>query len=312
MHGPLGRTRIKEAAKSPSSKHGLASMSISAVRSVTLLLTLATALGASSVGALGQEAAAPGGGPDTLSTVTGAVTDHENGKPVAGAVVSLQMSAEESHAMRTTNTDDEGRFRFPDVGPGAYRLSVTRLGYHSLEDSVAVPPAAEVRVEAKLSTSPLDLEPIVVVVRSRGQSVVPGLAGRRQRGPGTFILRDRIEASKAKHVSELLRLAPGVQLVPEGDLGYSIRLRHGCRPSIWIDDARTTSVDIDGLLLPSDIEAIEVYHAGEMPPRFGLDTCGAVVFWTRTRQPGTGKTSAWKRILLSTAVLAGMLLVRVH
>lgn len=264
------------------------------------------------MGALGQQAATGGEGSDTPSTVSGAVTDHENRQPVVGATVSLSRSTEERHTVRTADTDDGGGFRFTDVQPGTYHLSVVRLGYHRLEDSVAVPRGAEVRVEAELSTSPLDLEPIVVVVKRPVRNVVPGLEGRRQRGPGTFILRDRIEASKAKNVSELLRLAPGVHLVPDGDLGYSVRLRHECRPSIWIDDARTKSIDIDALLLPSDIEAIEVYHAGEMPARFGLDTCGAVVFWTRTRQPGTGKMAAWKRVLLSTAVLAGMLLVRVH
>ncbi len=288
------------------------SRSTSTVRIMTLPFFLVTALGVLSTGAYAQEAATRRERPDTLSTLSGAVTDHENGQPVVGAKISLVMDSKTGPTVKTGDTDDEGRFHFPDVGPGTYRLSVDRLGYRRFEDSVAVPPGSEVRVQVELSTSPLDLEPIVVVVGRRGERVVPGLEGRRLRGPGTFILRDRIEETKARHVSELLRLAPGVHLVPEGQLGYTVRLRHNCHPAVWIDDARTTSVDIDAILLPSDIEAIEVYHAGEIPARFGQDPCGAVVVWTRTKQPGTGKVSAWKRVVLSTAVLAGMLLVRIR
>ncbi len=247
---------------------------------------------------------------DTLSTVSGSVSDHETARPVLGATVSLTSGSGETLAVRTGETGRDGRFAFTGLPAGDYRLTVDRLGYHILNDSITVPPGAELRVQAELSTLPLDLEPIVVVVGAR--DVVPGLGGRAHRGVGTIITRDRIEATKAQHVSEILRLAPGVRLVPEGDLGYTVRLRGGCRPAIWIDDARTQSIDVDAILLPSDIEAVEVYHANELPARFGQDPCGAVVFWTRTKQPGTGKMSAWKRVALSAAVLAGMLLVRLH
>ncbi len=248
--------------------------------------------------------------PDTLATVIGRVTDHETARAVLGAAVSLVIDAGEVRTVRTGETDRDGRFRFVDLRPGRYRLTVDRLGYRSMADSVTVPPGAEVRVQAELSTLPLDLDPVVVVVRRENghRGFAPGLEGRRLRGAGTFLTRDQIEATKAVHVSDLLQSFPGIRLVPEGELGYTLRLRGGCRPAIWIDDARTESINVDAVLLPDDIEAIEVYHSGEIPARFGHSPCGAVVFWTRTAEPGSGKASAWKRIALSAVVLAGMFL----
>lgn len=288
-----------------------------AVRTVVppLVLTLAALLApavASLLGPMPSSAQEAVGQRDTLSTVSGIVSDHETVRPVLGATVFLTAGSGETRTVRRSETGQDGRFIFTGLPAGAYQLTVDRLGYRSLTDSITVPPGTELRVQAELSTLPLDLEPIVVVVGARSQDVVPGLGGRVQRGVGTIITRDRIEATKAQHVSEILRLAPGVRLVPEGDLGYTVRLRGGCRPAIWIDDARTQSIDVDAILLPSDVEAVEVYHANELPARFGQDPCGAVVFWTRTQQPGTGKMAAWKRVALSAAVLAGMLLVRIH
>lgn len=279
-------------------------MRTSTFRLTALALLLDVQLGAPGLAAQENSDSADRG--ERLSVLSGVVTDHETGQPVSGATVSLIPGLGTGTSVATGGTGDDGGFRFQDLRPGAYRITVSRLGYRVLVDSLSVPAGSEVSVRAELSTLPIGLDPITVVVRRRRADVIPGLQAREHRGVGRILTRERIEATKALHVSDVLRIVPGLRLVPEDDLGYTVRLRDGCRPAIWIDGARTHGINVDAVLLPDDLEAIEVYQAGEIPPQFGQDPCGAVVFWTRTRRPGTGKTKAWKRIVLSAVILAAI------
>ncbi len=275
---------------------------------ITLLCLLGLAVAPCAAAA--QEAADGAAASDTTSTkpssISGRVADHESALGIPGAVVSLTSVVEGPSSVRRRGTNRDGRFFYSNLEPGTYLLSIDRFGYRSMHDTVRIPPGAQLRMHAELSVQAIKLDPVVVVVRSRSHpfTVIPGLEQRKRTGMGTFIDRKAIEEQKPFYVSDLLRTVPGVRLLRDEDLGYAIRLRGGCLPAIWIDGNRTQATDIDLLLRPSDIQEVEVYRGAEIPVRFGNNPCGAVAFWTRTASNDVGPGATWKKIAISAAALA--------
>lgn len=65
------------------------------------------------------------------ATITGIARDSTGKRPLRGAIVRLNGSA------RTVTPDSAGRFRFDDVTPGGYTVTVTTAGYDTLGISAA-------------------------------------------------------------------------------------------------------------------------------------------------------------------------------
>ena len=97
--------------------------------------------------------------------------------------------------------------------------------------------------------------------------------------------------------SDLFRMVPGARVLPAGPMEQSIRLRGGCRPTLWVDGARLmTSEGADHLIQAMDLEAVEVYHSSTVPVEFGASSCGAIVVWTKRGEPTMQEGSFWKRV----------------
>ncbi len=108
---------------------------------------------------------------------------------------------------------------------------------------------------------------------------------RREQGWGRYFTREDIERRKPFRVSDMLRAIPGFLVARVGATSQirSTWLGRTCEPSIWIDGARMVDWDLDVLVHPQDVEAIEVYRGIETPVEFGgaLNSCGAILIWTR-------------------------------
>jgi len=63
-------------------------------------------------------------------TITGIVTDTDDGSAVAGATV--------SDGTRTTTTDATGRYIIASVSPGTYQVTASKSGYESLTSTVTI------------------------------------------------------------------------------------------------------------------------------------------------------------------------------
>ncbi len=253
---------------------------------------------------------------DSTSNVSARLTDHETGQPIEGAIVRLITGVGRSEDVRTRVTNGDGRFFFSNLPGGRYALVAGRLGYRNLNDSIEIPPGQELQLRLQLSSYPVELDPVLVVVRQPTPRAgpVPGLAARERRGLGTILDRKKIDDIHPFEVSDLFRTMAGVRVVPDEDLGYSLRLRGGCKPTIWVDGARTGAQDVDLFLRPSDLETVEVYQASEVPVRFagGSGKCGVVLFWTRPAGKGNlNFDSFWKKLLIPAVVIAA-LIIRLH
>ena len=205
----------------------------------------------------------------------------------------------------TRVTDSDGRFQFKSVPPGVYRIIVRLLGYRELQDTLRVEPFSDLDLQLPLSVSPIELEPLVVVSDRRPP---PGpmrdFENRRQTHSGTFFDREDIERRNPWRFTDLFRLVPGARVVPAGPYDSAILLRGGCRPVIWVDGMQlSTSDGIDHILQPMDLESVEVYHSANLPVEFGMNSCGAIVAWTRRGEPTVREGSFWRRVAFGAAFL---------
>ncbi len=153
-----------------------------------------------------------------------------------------------------------------------------------------------------------------------------GFYDRRNADFGHFITRSDIDRRAPVRMSDLLSSIPGVRLIRgTGGLARSsisfrgslLSLGGACHPRVFIDgllvirgDARIRGVDVHGVreqatevrgsadpaqrpeialddvVMPRDVQGVEVYRrASEVPVRFGgtstATQCGVIVIWTR-------------------------------
>lgn len=226
-------------------------------------------------------------GVDTIATVDGEVLDHGTARPVEGAIVHLESLRGIVWSATAEGTDRTGAFRFTDVPVGVYRVRVSADGYDAMNDSLPVADDHRSFFVLPLSKGEGSLQP-------RARSDDPAREGardyegrRRRGGAGFLITREDILEQRPRFVSEMLRRVPGGMLAPSGGGGYTLLLRGQCRPGIWMDGVRLGVRDVDNLVAPLELEAIEVYHGHQLPVEFGVDECGGILIWTRRRPPAT-------------------------
>jgi hypothetical protein len=123
---------------------------------------------------------------------------------------------------------------------------------------------------------------------------------------GVFITRAALDSTTAQSVTALLARVP--LLGGDGVLSLS---RGGCTPTLYLNGARfqlASGETIDDLILPRTLDGVEIYrHRTELPPEFaGIDRCAAIVFWTRTGDPG--RRAGWRFVAAGGAVLGLLLL----
>jgi hypothetical protein len=217
-----------------------------------------------------------------------------------GAAVSLASGPGGTRGIGTRVTNSEGRFLFRRVPAGSYRLVVTLLGYHDLRDTLEVQAGEAMEMILPLSVSPITLEPLVVEVDRMAPGPMADFERRRRTRIGTFFDREQIEDRDPMVFTDLFRMVPGARVVPAGTYNYSIRLRGGCRPSLWVDGMELmTSEGVDHLLPTMDLEAVEIYHSSSMPVEFGANPCGAIVVWTRRGEATGNPGSLWRRVAIA-------------
>lgn len=119
---------------------------------------------------LGPGAAAA---PATPSQVVTGVVAEADGRPVLGALVALE--DEEGRRVRSTLTDEAGRFRLPVASPGTYRLQVERLGYRAVvTEPFHVGEGETVRQDVEVAGEPIPVAGVDVVVEAAQRGCVLG------------------------------------------------------------------------------------------------------------------------------------------
>ena len=218
----------------------------------------------------------------TEPTISGVVKD-VGGFPISDVEVGI-VKGERLQQFFTTAAD--GKFLLAGVGRGMVPLRIRRLGYamQFLDVDARLPSATT--LEIILKAIPNELEEVTVAaneVRLR-----EFYERRQQRAPfGRFLDQGEIQRLGPTNSSDLFRTVPGIVIRsgPTG-VGNTIRIRD-CQPMVRLDGQRVPGAELDEVIQPSEIAAIEFYpsNAG-IPAQYlerGNRLCGLVLVWTRTQ-----------------------------
>jgi hypothetical protein len=163
-------------------------------------------------------------------------------------------------------------------------------------------------VQLTLTPAPIAVEGIVVEGEAaRAPDVIElvanGFYDRMAAGRGEFLTPAEIADADVPYTPQLFREMASVRLDPPvdrngGPWNDQVMIRRPappfgvCPPTIYVDGLRVELMPGEGLedLVPKrTLEAVEVYHALNAPPRYlrkteyGDDGCGVILFWTLHR-----------------------------
>jgi hypothetical protein len=214
--------------------------------------------------------------------VSGVVTDGER-QPLAEVEVT---TGDTGTSAVSVKTDGRGRFELGQFRPGILSVRARRLGYEQRTLEVEVGAGGHPSsVEIVLRAVPQELGEVYVSASSHGR--LSGFYERKQQlGTfGRFLDQEEIRRIGPRNASDLLRKVPGVSFAASPNGGNTIRMR-GCQPMVRVDDQRVPGAELDELVLPTDIAAIEVYSsAAGIPAQYverGNRLCGLILVWTKT------------------------------
>lgn len=231
-----------------------------------------------------QDVASRGSNRAQTYRIRGTVTDAER-EPLPEVEVAAIDSA--GTTGRSTVTDERGRFDLGQFAQGALSVRARRLGYEQRTMQLQVGEGAEsTTLEIVLLAVPEELEKVDVTAASP-PTKLRGFyeRSRQKRTFGRFFDEDGIRRLNPRTTSELLRSVPGVTLASNQSGGNTIRIR-GCQPMVWLDDQRVPGAELDDLIVPSEIAAIEFYASNAGIPAQYLDRgnrlCGLILVWTKS------------------------------
>ena len=181
-------------------------------------------------------------------------------------------------------TAADGRFLLTGVAAGVVPLRFRRLGYAMQYLDVDARTPAASTLDIVLKTVPNELDEVTI---SGIEGKLQGFYDRRQQRGGfaKFLERSDIERLSPTNSSELFRTVPGVVLSAASG-GNALRIR-GCQPMVWLDGQKVPGAELDEVIHPSEIAAIEFYPSSAGIPAQYLERqnrlCGLVLVWTRTQ-----------------------------
>jgi hypothetical protein len=210
-----------------------------------------------------------------------------DGKPLEGAQVYLVGAAVGARA------DSRGIFHLSGLPAGTQTVEVRQLSFAPKRYTVDLSPTREVRLAAVMDAKAQVLN--TVTIEGKPSSNIPGFDDRAKRGLGTFLDSDEIEKRQSVLTTDLFRTIPGLSVGFDGT-NYVVQSSRGqgCQVQWWLDGAPfdNSQNDLDQMIRPDDIAAVEVYKSGsEVPVQFqGTNgSCGTILVWTK-RTAGKAKS----------------------
>jgi TonB-dependent Receptor Plug Domain len=170
------------------------------------------------------------------------------------------------------------------VPAGLQTVQVELIGYESRAAPVRVLSRETMEAELRMSTKPVALPPIEVVVRS-GRLESAGFYDRRDEfgRQGRFMDRAYIESRNPQLLTDLLYNQPGIK-VDYGGAGVRrvfITRNAGCTPMFYIDGVSGDNSNFD-VIRPETMEGMEIYIGAMMPIQYKSRTdCGVILVWTK-------------------------------
>ena len=192
-----------------------------------------------------------------------------------------------------TLTKDNGEFMIANLPSGTQSVVVRQIGFAPEERSVDLSTRAPAKVNVTMARPATVLNTIVVKAdREVGLERI-GFTQRKKVGGGYHLDGDDIMKRAPNMLTDLFRSIPGLRVVPSGNgMDYTVessRQVSGSCVKYFVDGAPFEAVfpgDVDRILPPNEIAAVEVYNGISVPAQFqaaGQSSCAAIVLWSKTR-----------------------------
>ena len=222
-------------------------------------------------------------GTATEPTISGIVKDVA-GLPLAEVEVGIIRGERLQHFFITAA---DGKFLLAGVNRGMVPLRIRRLGYamQFLDVDARLPSAAT--LEIVLKTVPGELEEVTIAGTEQVR-LHEFYQHKEQRGTfARFLEQGEIQRLGPTNPSDLFRSVPGIVISSASTgAGYTIRIR-GCQPMVWVDGQRVPGAELDEVIKPEEIAAIEFYPSSAgIPAQYlerGNRLCGLILVWTKTQ-----------------------------
>ncbi len=175
-----------------------------------------------------------------------------------------------------------GAFRSAPLPVGTYQIRVTALGYQEFVEEIELEPGSPLNLTIRMVPDAVSLDPILVTGVRSPRLDQWGFYDRRERGSGATFTRQEIEARNPSRISDMVRTIAGVRLIDpgQGQGPPTLLFRGTCRPDVVIDGVNLGSdLRLDEVVIPSDIEGMEIYRGMGGPMEYTMG-CGSVVVWT--------------------------------
>ncbi|MEI5688868.1 TonB-dependent receptor [Sphingomonas kyungheensis] len=218
------------------------------------------------------------GAPALAQSLTGHVTDSTDTRTLAGAEVRIVELGRVAEAGR------DGSFRFTDVPPGTYTVTVRYVGAAAETRTVTVPASGTVEARFALAASDGTTRGDDILVVGLAANQASALSQKRSAdGVESVLSRDAIGQNPDQNVAEALRRVPGVSIQDDQGEGRFVVLR-GLAPAlnaVSINGARIPSPEADNRALALDtvpselVQSIEVKKT--LTPDMDGDTIGGSI-----------------------------------
>lgn len=218
------------------------------------------------------------------ASLTGRVTNAAGG-PVIGARVDVVGTP------GATLTGAGGEFRLDSLPSGTQTVVVRQLGFAPVEQAVELSTRDVARTAVVLSKQATVLATVDVTASADAGLDKVGFSQRKRSGFGHFITGDEVVKRAPNQLTDVFRTIPGLTVVPSGTdyvIQSSRNATGGC-VKFWLDGSPFEAVfpgDVDRLIPPWEVAAIEVYNGSSAPVQFqaaGNSSCASVVIWSKTR-----------------------------
>ncbi|MEX1185869.1 MAG: carboxypeptidase regulatory-like domain-containing protein [Gemmatimonadaceae bacterium] len=212
----------------------------------------------------------------------GTIVDGSN-RPLGLVEVVLIRDAAVVH---TVLSGDNGRFTFGRVAAGQVMLHFRRIGYAAQTIDMVVGPGGHPSVsEIVLVELPSQLTDVTINTAAEDERYRSFYERKRQRASfGRFLEHKDIRRLGPANPSDLFRTVPGTTIRSANLYGNTIRVR-GCQPMVWVDGQRVPGAELDEVVQPTEIGAIEFYPSSAgVPAQYmerGNRLCGLILVWTR-------------------------------
>jgi len=219
------------------------------------------------------------------------------GRPVAGARVMVWGTGAEA------TSDEDGKFTLGALPGGTHTLEVRAVGFSPVQRPVDIVQGTPGATEVELTTFGITLDTVRVVAKRLYTSRREAEFERRLRsGVGHVIDEAEIEKRRPMAITDLLRMVPGVMVVPGQRSSEDVLMRGGlgimgggyCRPDVLIDGVRVVNDEtfpFNSMVSVSDLRAVEVYARASLVPAelSSLSGCGVIAIWTGPRRKSGGR-----------------------